>query len=431
MASRRDARLDSRFERKASLTGDLFSVEPLERLGDLPVVSFEDRPCGVRHLFAHQRTTRTDERVAAADVAFQEREGQARIDRLHPEAHFADLDRQRVHVDTVDAPPDDVAECVLVVVRRGCAPRPDARDAIGEPARRREQEVPGPAGGVDDRQLEKGIDGTLGMSVDRALDHGIEGAREEELHELVRGVVAAGRLPCMTPALAGARKGEGTSVAGNLRDKLEKALVDVAELVRTHVAPVHANEPRGLAKPRQTEEGAEESAVLQLRRIEIRALLRREQAGEGGQPEPRFAACKAPEDDRDGIPEIAMAIVGAPADGPVAKAAETVSIGIEPAGRLDRTLRVQQVPFFDREQEDEPIDESQELPEVALLRELPRSAARNEASCSRGGKGSPAPGSRAPAGSRRSACRAPAFPPAGRPPATPPTGMSAAGRRPG
>ena len=120
------------------------------------------------------------------------------------------------------------------------------------------------------------------------------------------------------------------------------------------------------------EEGAEEGAVLQLRRVEVRALLRREQAGEGRQPETRFAAGKAAEDDGDGLPEIVLAIVGAPADGPIAKAAETVSIGVEPAGRIGCILRVQQVPFFDREQEDEPIDEPQELPEVALLREIPR-----------------------------------------------------------
>ena len=79
---------------------------------------------------------------------------------------------------------------------------------IGESARRRKQEVPRPAGGIDDRQLEEGIDGTLGMSVDRARDHGIEGAREEELHELVRRVVAAGYLPCMASAFVGAREGE-------------------------------------------------------------------------------------------------------------------------------------------------------------------------------------------------------------------------------
>ena len=119
-------------------------------------------------------------------------------------------------------------------------------------------------------------------------------------------------------------------------------------------------------------EGAEERAVLQFRRVEVRALLRREQAGEGGEPEPRFPNRKAPEDDRDGLPEIALAIVGASADGPIAKAAETVSIGIELAGRVGCILRVQQVPFFDREQEDEPVDKSQELPEVALLREITR-----------------------------------------------------------
>ena len=265
-------------------------------------------------------------------MALQERERQPRIDRLHPQAHLADLDRQRIHVDAVDAPPHDVAERALVVVRCGRTPRPDASDAIGEPARRRQQEVPRPAGGVDNRQLEERIDGTVGMSVDRALDDGIESACEEELHEFVRRVVAPGRLPCMASTLVGARKGERTSVRGDLRNQLEKALVDVAKLIRTHVAPVHANEPGGFAKPRQLEEGAEEHAILQVRRVDVRALLPREQAGEGGQPEPRFATCKAPEDDPDGLPEIALAIVRAPADGPVAKATETVSIGVEPGG---------------------------------------------------------------------------------------------------
>ena len=135
-------RLASGLQQKASLTGDLVPVTSLQGPGDLPVISFEGHPRGVRHLFAHQRAARTDERVAAADVAFQEREGQARIDGLHPEAHLADLDRQRVHVDAVDASADDVAQRGLIVVRRGRTPRPDASDAVGEPARRREQEVP-------------------------------------------------------------------------------------------------------------------------------------------------------------------------------------------------------------------------------------------------------------------------------------------------
>ena len=71
-------------------------------------------------------------------------------------------------------------------------------------------------------------------------------------------------------------------------------------------------------------------------------------------------------------------IVGAPSDGPITKAAETVAIGIELAGRVGCVLRVQQVPFFDREQEDESIDKSQELLEVAILRELPGVQGRTE-----------------------------------------------------
>ena len=121
----------------------------------------------------------------------------------------------------------------------------------------------------------------IGMSVHRMLDHGIEGACEEKLHQLVRRVVAAGRLACMASALVGARKREGTAVLGNLRDQFEKALVDVPELIRAHVAPVHTNQSRRLAKPGQMEQSAEERSVLDLRRVKLRALIRREQFPRG------------------------------------------------------------------------------------------------------------------------------------------------------
>ena len=137
-------------------------IAPLERSGDLLVVSLESHPRGSRHLFAHERAGRADQGVAATDMAFQERERQARIDRFHPEAHLAQLDGQRIHVDAVDAPPNDVAERVLVVIRRGRTCRPDARDVIGEPARSSEQKVPRAASRVDDRQLKESIGGTIG-----------------------------------------------------------------------------------------------------------------------------------------------------------------------------------------------------------------------------------------------------------------------------
>ena len=296
------ARPVARLEREALLACDLRLVQPLERIGEFPVVSFKDRPRGIRHLFAHQCAARADKGISAADMTLQEREGQSRIDRLHPEAQLADLDRQRIPVDAVDALPDDVAECAPIVVRRWRAAGPDARDAISEATRSREQEVSRPARGVDDCQIEKGIGGMLGMSVDGALDHRIESARKQALHKLVRCVVAAGRLPGMALALVGTREGKGPPVPGDLRNQLKKSLVDVAKFVRSHIAPVHPNGSRLLAKPRQVEEGAQERAVFQLRGVEVRTLLQREQAGERGQPEARLAARKAAKDDRNGFP---------------------------------------------------------------------------------------------------------------------------------
>ena len=103
-------------------------------------------------------------------MALQERQGQPRIDGLHPEAHLADLHGQRVRVHAVDAAPDDIAEGALVIVRRGRASGADAGHAVGEPACRGEQEVAGAARGVDDGKVQQRFDGTLGIGVDGAVD---------------------------------------------------------------------------------------------------------------------------------------------------------------------------------------------------------------------------------------------------------------------
>ena len=96
------------------------------------------------------------------------------------------------------------------------------------------------------------------MRIHRALDHRIEGALKEDLHELVGRVVAARGLACVTAALALAGEGEGAPVLRDLRHELEEPLIDVAELVGAHVAPVHAHEPRGLAEPGQMEQRREQ-----------------------------------------------------------------------------------------------------------------------------------------------------------------------------
>ena len=58
--------------------------------------------------------------------------------------------------------------------------------------------------------------------------------------------------------------------------------------------------------------------------------------------------------------------MGATADGPVAEAAEPVSVGIERPRRIGFIFCVQQASFFDREQENEPIHQAQELAKESL-----------------------------------------------------------------
>ena len=246
-------------------------------------------------------------------MALQERERQPRVDRLHPQAHLAQLHGQRVHVHAVDAAAHHVAERALVVVRRGRAGGPDAGDVIGEPARRREQEVSRPTGGVDDRQFQECLVGPVGMGADRVLDHRIEGAVEQDLHQLVRRVVAAGRLPCMASALVGAGEGEGTSVPGDLRDQLQQALVDVAEFVRApcrassraRVRPAHEATPGGTESPRQrtvVESSRRQAPGIPRARTGRRARAARDRGSPPASP---------PEDDADGLPQVSMPVVGA------------------------------------------------------------------------------------------------------------------------
>ena len=67
-------------EREASEPRDLVLVALLQGGCELLVIAFEGNPGGVRNLVVHECARGADEGVAATDVAFQERERQARID---------------------------------------------------------------------------------------------------------------------------------------------------------------------------------------------------------------------------------------------------------------------------------------------------------------------------------------------------------------
>src|SRR5690606_35052558 len=115
--------------------------------------------------------------------------------------------------------------------------------------------VAGAAGGVDDGELEERSGGVLRVGRDGALDDGLEGAVEQDLNEAVGGVVAAAGLAGVALGLAAGEEGELAAPLLDLRDELEEALVDAAELLGAHVAPVHAGEAGGLAQPREAEHG--------------------------------------------------------------------------------------------------------------------------------------------------------------------------------
>ena len=102
----------------------------------------------------HGVVEHADQAVAAADAGVEEGERLARLQRLDPERHLAQLDRERVAIDAVDAVRDDLAQRALELDLGRRAGAPELGDAGGRAARGAEQEVAGAAGGIDDRELQ-------------------------------------------------------------------------------------------------------------------------------------------------------------------------------------------------------------------------------------------------------------------------------------
>ncbi len=149
----------------------------------------------------------------------------------------------RVAVDAVDAGARHVAQRVAVVGRRGDAAGAGAREPGGDAARGREQEMAGAAGRIETVTREQRRRRVVGLGLD-AVEHRIERAVEQRLHQAVGRVVAAGGLARVALGLAAFGEGEAAAVVGELRRELQQALVDRAQLLGLHVAPVHRHERR-------------------------------------------------------------------------------------------------------------------------------------------------------------------------------------------
>ena len=201
--------------------------------------------------------------VAAADTGIEEGKRLARLQRLDPERDLAEFDRHRVAVDVEYAVRDDLAQGVLECLLAGCAQRAVAGDTGSGPAGGAEQEVAGSASGIDDREFQDFGHRIGGVARLRRVEHRIERGGEQELHEAVGRVVAAGRL-AFVPSVCGVAHREA-EVAGfqiHKRDQFEQAFVDRPEFFRFHVAPVHTGHglPVG-PEPGEMPDGLQQAAV--------------------------------------------------------------------------------------------------------------------------------------------------------------------------
>ena len=263
----------------------------------------------------------------------------------------------------------------VFVRRRLSAGGAQPRDLGGDPATGGKQEVPGANGGVDHLERQQRCDRVLGVVGEPLLDDRYQGRCDELLHQAVGGVVAAGELAGVA-AVAGA----GPVVAGEAevpgrarRDpggQLQQGLVDRAQLLGVHVAVVDATDTAAEAEVGQAAHGGEQSAVLDVGAIQVRALSGREQPAEGRQAENGLAAGQCPPGDLEPLPEIMVAIGALGVQRALAQAREAVAGAVESAGIGIGGRVVQTAAFLRGGEEDQPVDQPQQLLEQRIRAQL-------------------------------------------------------------
>src|SRR5262249_31547419 len=150
-----------------------------------------------------------------------------------------------VEIDAVDAVLDRLADRPPRRVRvRFRLARVESGYLPPDPPRRRQQEVPGPAGRIADPQRQQ-VRPLLGDSTSpryRLRDHRVERALDQLPYQPGVRVVGAGRLP-----LAAGAETEGPPLRRSLQPRLqfEQTLVDAPQLLDVHVAVVDAADESG------------------------------------------------------------------------------------------------------------------------------------------------------------------------------------------
>src|SRR5262249_17050521 len=135
--------------------------------------------------------------VPADNAILEKRQRPPRLERVHPQRHFAELDGHLIDVHAIDAPPDDVPQSSAYGLRRGLfVTGSHGGQPPGEAMRSSDKEVSATARGVADREAENfrfGVRSAPGL-----LEQGVEGRVEQTLDQAGRRVVAARRLAFVT-----------------------------------------------------------------------------------------------------------------------------------------------------------------------------------------------------------------------------------------
>jgi hypothetical protein len=148
------------------------------------------------------------------------------------------------------------------------------------------------------------------------------------------------------------RKGKAATVVGEARRIFQQALVNRAEFLGLHVAPVHRHEARILLQPGEPIDRLHQITIGETCAFEVRHGGGREQPVQRRQAKPRLAARQRREGDQQAFPAVMVPVPGGAAHRTVAQAAERIALGIELARRRGRTGRMQQIAVLGDEKED-------------------------------------------------------------------------------
>ena len=151
--------------------------------------------------------------------------------------------------------------------------------------------------------------------------------------------------------------------------QFQKTFVDASQFLGAHVAPPDGHRASTRPYPGQLVDRVVEAVVGDIRGIEVRTPVGREDPTEGGQPQGRFALGEGAQDDSGTFPPIGVAVVGGSPGGSVADPGHGVAVAVPVSDILGRAGRVQDIPRLGRQDKYEAVDQAQEFAVVVIGRE--------------------------------------------------------------